>query len=189
MAKQSRVVDPAGRIRSARAIAALASPVRQEIIDTVELLGGSATIAELASQLGRPADGFYYHVRKLVAVGLLQVSGGSPEVYHTPSRKNLALDYEAEAAVRRVIAGMLRIAKRDFDAGFAHPAVVVRGARRSLWAGRGKGWVGPAELAEINRLTTRIYDILRRPRRAGARQLVSFCHVVAPVADRPARRR
>ena len=57
MAKQSRVVDRSGRIRSARAIAALASPVRQEIIDTVELLGGSATIAELASQLGRPADG------------------------------------------------------------------------------------------------------------------------------------
>lgn len=185
------VVDRSGRIRSARAIGALGSPVRQEIIDTVELLGGSATIAELAAQLGRPADGLYYHVRKLVAVGLLQIRGGSPEVYRTPTRHQLTLAYDAELApaVRRTIAGMLRIAKRDFDAGFAHPAAVVRGPRRSLWAGRAKGWVGPAELAELNALIGRIYEILRKPRRAGATQLVSLCHVLAPIADRPPRRR
>ncbi|HET9620627.1 MAG TPA: helix-turn-helix domain-containing protein, partial [Kofleriaceae bacterium] len=54
-----------GKIVEPRAIAALASPVRQEILDTVEALGGTATIAELAAQLGRPADGLYYHVTVL----------------------------------------------------------------------------------------------------------------------------
>lgn len=187
--KQSRAVDRSGQITSARAIAALASPVRQEIIDTIELLDGSATIAELAAQLGRPADGLYYHVSKLIAVGLLQPAGGLPGVYRTPTRRRLALDYNPELApaVRRTIAGMLRIAKRDFDAGFAVPGVAVGGRRRSLWAGRAKGWVGTTELAELNALLARIHDILRQPRRPGA-QLVSLCHVLAPIADRSARR-
>ena len=105
MAKQSRhAVDPAGRITAVTAIAALGSPVRQEIIDTVELLGGKATIAELAAQLGRPADGLYYHVRRLVAVGLL-IGSGSPEVYRIPTARPLTLDYAAPAPVRRTIAG------------------------------------------------------------------------------------
>jgi hypothetical protein len=178
-------VDRAGRITSARAIGSLASPVRQEIVDTVEALGG-ATIAELAVQLGRPADGLYYHVRRLVRDGLLAGSG-SPEVYRTP-RRPLHLDYERDpAAVRRVIASMLRIARRDFDAGFAVPGTVVRGPRRTLWAGRTKGWVGARELAEINALVARIEKLLRRPRRRGDR-LASWCFVLAPIVERPARR-
>src|SRR5262245_47733719 len=95
-----------GRITGATAVAALASPVRQEIIDTLEALGG-ATIAELAGALGRPADGLYYHVRRLVRAGLL-VGAGSPEVYRTP--RTLRLDYRRDVpAIRRVIASMLRI--------------------------------------------------------------------------------
>ena len=169
------------------AITALASPVRQEIVDTVEALGGGATIAELAAELGRPADGLYYHVRRLVTAGLL-VGSGTPEVYRTPAR-GLRLDYARDAAaVRRVIAAMLRIARRDFDAGFAQVGVAVSGRRRSLWAGRTKGWVGAAELAEINALIARIEQILRRPRRRGADRLASWCFVLAPIAARPARR-
>jgi hypothetical protein len=96
---------------------------------------------------------------------------------------------QLRAPVRERFRRHRRAADRgDFDAGFAHAAAVVRGPRRSLWAGRAKGWVGPAELAELNALTVRIYDILRAPRRAGAKQLVSWCHVLAPIVDRPARR-
>ena len=180
-----------GRITGAPAIAVLASPARQEIIDTVEALGGAATIAELAAQLGRPADGLYYHVHRLVRAGLLVVEGA---LYHTPAgRRDLALDYRPDdprvsAALRRVVGSMLRIARRDFDAGLALPEVAVRGPRRALWAGRAKGWVGPRELAEINLLVARIQAILRRPRRAGNDQLASWCFVLAPIAARPVRR-
>ncbi len=181
-------VSRSGRIKGTSAITALASPVRQEIIDTIEALGGGATIAELAAELGRPADGLYYHVRRLVRAGLL-AGTGSPEVYRIPRTSGpLMLDYRRDpAAVRRVIASMLRIARRDFDAGFAEPGVRVTGATRSLWAARTKGWVGAAELAEINTLLARIERILRRRRRTGAR-LASLCFVLAPVAARPSRR-
>jgi len=169
----------------------LVSPARQEIIDTVEALGGEATVVELAAQLGRPADGLYYHLRPLVKAGLL-VHGDDPEAdrYRTPSRTALSIDYDpANArAVKRVVASMLRIAKRDFDAAFAIPGVAVRGPRRALWAGRGKGWVSPAELAEINALLARITSILRKPRAKGRTQLVSLCFVLAPIRPRSPRR-
>jgi hypothetical protein len=184
-----KATDRMDRITGDAAVAALASPVRQEIIDTVEALGDGATIAELASQLGRPADGLYYHARQLVRAGLL-VRSGSPEVYRTPkTRGGLRLDYRHDVpAIRRVIASMLRIARRDFDAGFAVPGVAVDGARRSLWAGRSKGWVGAADLAEINAMIARIRRILHRKRRRGTDRLISWCFVLAPIAVRPKRR-
>ena len=188
-------VTRGGSIRGASAIAALASPVRQEIVDTVEALGGVATIAELAARLGRPADGLYYHVRRLAAAGLLvREDGTTAERFRTPAPgRGLALDYRPDdprnaAAIRRVIGGMLRIARRDFDAGLAIPGVVAHGPRRALWAGRGKGWVTPEELGELNALAARATAILRHPRAPGRDRLVSFCFVLAPIAPRAARR-
>lgn len=179
-----------GRIRGARAIGALVSPVRQEIVDTVEALGGEATIAELAAQLGRPADGLYYHVKPLVEAGLL-VRDGDPAAdrYRTasPRGRALTLDYAPgdpanTRAVKRVVASMVRIAKRDFDAAFAIPGVAVRGPRRALWAARSKGWVSPAELAELDALLARVTELLRKPRARGRAQLISLCFVLAPIS-------
>ena len=92
------------------------------------------------------------------------------------------------AAVRRVVASMLRIARRDFDAGIALPGVVAHGPRRTLWAARSKGWVTAEELAELNALLARLSWILRRPRGPGRTQLVSLCFVLAPIQARPPRR-
>ncbi len=185
-----------GRIRDPRAIAALAQPARQELIDTVEALGGAATIAELAAQLGRPADGLYYHVRRLVAAGLLvpAPANGGGERFRVPTSRSRALDYAPDdpknaAAVRRVVAGMLRIARKDFDRGLAIPDVVTHGAHRALWASRAKAWVGPAELAEINALLARLVALLRRPRARGRDRLISLCWVLAPTPPHAGRRR
>jgi hypothetical protein len=189
-------VTRGGKIRSAAATASLASPVRQEIVDTVEALGGVATIAELAERLARPADGLYYHVRRLTKAGLLiREDGAGAERFRTPvpAGGTLALDYRPDdprhaAAIRRVIGGMLRIARRDFDAAFEIPGVVVHGPRRALWAGRGKGWVTADELAELNVLCARATALLRRPRAPGRDRLVSLCFVLAPIAPRASRR-
>ncbi len=194
--KSSEKLQRSGLVTGAATIGALASPARQEIVDTVEALGGAATIAEVAEQLGRPADGLYYHVRRLVRAGLLVADGGTGVArYRTPPLRggSLMLDYQAgdrrnAAAVERVVGGMLRIAKRDFDAALATPGVVTRGPRRALWAARCKSWVSPATLAEVNVLLKRLTSRLRRPRRRGDVELVSFCFVLAPIAVKPARR-
>lgn len=183
-------------IEDAREIALLASPTRIEIVDTLESLGSAVTVAELAAALGRPADGLYYHLRQLAAGGLIEEEA-APEGrrYRTRSRAGdrLRLRYRPGAsanarAVERVAASVLRVAGRDFARAIEDPATVVEGAQRELWAARGKGWVGTSELAEVNRLLSRLMDLMQQPRSAKRDRLVSLTWVLAPLEPKGARR-
>jgi DNA-binding transcriptional ArsR family regulator len=185
-----------GPIENPREIELLASPTRIEIVDTLESLGGEASVAELAAQLGRPADGLYYHLRQLAEGGLL-VETATPEGrrYRTrmPEGERLRLRYKpgknANAkAVGDVAASVLRVAGRDFKRAIADPDAVAEGALRELWAARNKGWVGDIELAEINRLLMRINMLLHRPRTTARNRLVALSWILAPVDAKPARR-
>jgi len=185
-----------GPIENPKEIELLASPTRIEIVDTLESLGGEASVAELAAQLGRPADGLYYHLRQLAEGGLL-VETATPEGrrYRTrmPEGERLRLRYKpgknANAkAVGDVAASVLRVASRDFKRAIADPDAVAEGALRELWAARNKGWVGDVELAEINRLLMRINMLLHRPRTTTRNRLVALSWILAPVDAKPARR-
>lgn len=201
MFQQKRAAFRGDRIVAPAAISALASPVRQELFDTLEALGGVATIAELAAQLGRPADGLYYHIDLLRRAGLLAAApsgrsraGRSERRYRIPGRpgRQVRLGYRPgeprnAAAVRAVVGGMLRIARRDFDRALAG-RVAVAGPRRELWAARGTGWVSDAELAAINRLLVQLTNLLRRPPGGARHRLISLCFVLAPMTPRAARR-
>ncbi|HET7924582.1 MAG TPA: winged helix-turn-helix domain-containing protein, partial [Rhodanobacteraceae bacterium] len=171
-----------GPIENPREIGLLASPTRIEIVDTLESLGGEATVAELAAQLGRPADGLYYHLRQLAEGGLL-IETATPEGrrYRTrvPEGERLRLRYKpgrnANAqAVGDVAASVLRVAGRDFKRAIADPDAVAEGPLRELWAARNKGWVGDAELAEINRLLARIIALMHRPRSGRRDRLIAL---------------
>jgi hypothetical protein len=200
MFQRRRARLAAGRIADPETIAVIASAVRQELIDALEALGGTATIVELAEQLGRPADGLYYHVELLCRAGLFVLAPGprsrtgrSERRYRLPPRAAapLGLRYEPRnvSAVRGVVASMLRIARRDFDRAITSDReVAVDGLLRELWASRGTGWVSDTELAELNRLLVRLIGLLRRPRGGMRRHLVSLCFVLAPMPARPRRR-
>lgn len=177
-------------------IALFASGIRQEIVDTLQSLDGEAEVAELAHQLGRPADGLYYHLDLLVKGGLLEMreaDGVRRYRLARPRRATLQLDYrrggeQARQASVRVVDSMVKIAARDFREALADPEVATDGSRRELWAARNRGWVNEAELGEINRLLSRLNELLRRPRGAGRDRLVSLTYVLAPVDARPVRR-
>ncbi len=183
-------------VEAAAQIELLASPTRIEIVDTLEALGGPVSVAELAAQLGRPADGLYYHLRQLAAGGLIEeevTAEGRRYRSRTRAGDRLRLRYRPGAnanaqAVGRVAASVLRVAGRDFARAIADRDSVVDGPLRELWAARGKGWVGPDELAEINRLLTRLMDLLQQPRDAHRDRLVSLSWVLAPLEPQPARR-
>ncbi len=185
-----------GPIENPKEIGLLASPTRIEIVDTLESMGGEATVAELAAQLGRPADGLYYHLRQLAEGGLL-IETATPEGrrYRTrvPAGERLRLRYKpgrnANAqAVGDVAASVLRVAGRDFKRAIADAGAIAEGPLRELWAARNKGWVGDAELAEINRLLVRINALLHRPRTTTRNRLVALSWILAPVDAKPARR-
>lgn len=185
-----------GVVEDADEIGLLASPARIEIVDTLEAQGSAISVAELARQLGRPADSLYYHLRQLADGGLIEEEiGAEGRLYRTRSRvgDRLRLRYRPGAtanaqAVGRVAASVLRVAGRDFAHALADPASVVEGPQRELWAARGKGWVGPAQLAEVNRLLTRVMDLLQAPRGARRNKLIAVSWVLAPVETKPARR-
>jgi len=175
----------------------LSSPVRQEMVDTLAALGGEAGVADLAEQLGRPADGLYYHLRALVAGGLVEElpGGGAERRFRlagegsAPLRLIYDLGAEGNAAeLRAFVSGLLQIAGRDFEQALESEDAVVTGTGRELWASRNKGWLSPDDVAEVNALLARLGEITSQPRGAGRNRLASLAFVLAPLNAKPKRR-
>lgn len=183
-------------IEDPKKIAVLATPIRVEIVTAIQALGGGATVAELAGQLGLPADGLYYHLRALVRGGMLEErSGTGGRSYHLtiPDGHFLRLRYKpgntANAKeVAKVAKSMSRLAQRDFLRALTHPDTVVEGPARELWVARLRGWVDADELAEINVLLGRLAGMLLETRPAGGGKLVSLQWILAPLEAKPVRR-
>lgn len=184
-------------IGDARRIRVLASPVRHELVDTLSALGGRASVAQLAVQLSRPADGLYYHLRVLQKSGLVEehMEDSGERVYRLAGTGNapLRLAYDPAgrgnvSALSTYAGGLLKVARRDFEGGLRTAGVVMQGERRQLWAARNKGWVSAAELEEVNRLLEKLCELTSRPQESGRKMLMSLAFILAPCARRPKRR-
>lgn len=178
-------------IRDPEQIAAMSSPLRQAILDRMEALG-PCSVAELARSLDRPADALYYHLRKLLEVGLLVETGTRPTsrqdetIYDFPHRHwHIAYDLDDPdnvAAVRKATAALLRQASRDFEDGLEHPDARVRGPERNLWSLRLEARLGREDLRELHRHLRAIVEILRKPRPTRGRgTLFALSWVLAPL--------
>lgn len=189
------------RITERAQLAALATPLRQELLDSLRAAGGSATASELAAQLGRPVDGLYYHLRVLAELGLIIEQTGRSRAGRAERRYALRgadkgllrVAYAPQLAgnregLRALAAAMLRIAGRDFSNALRRPDLVVEGPKRELWAARNKGWLSAAELRQLLALLERAALLLGRPRSKTRQHLMSLCFVMAPVEAHPPRR-
>ena len=173
-------IDTPAQLRS------LASPVRQEIVDVL-VSAGPASIAQLAAFLGRPADGLYFHIRSLLRSGLLVEHAPRRSGRHAAARygvpgRPLRIRWSARhgPAIGRVMRAALRLAARDLERSLGRPFASTAGPHRTLWSGRSKGWVGPADMRRINRLVTGITAILQRGKPGDGRTLQTFTFVSAP---------
>lgn len=147
-------------IRRADQVEALASPVRQEIVATMERLGPCAA-RELAARLGREPESLYYHLRKLVAVGLVREAGKRPvgrrsEAVFTLVARDIAVDPKSRSArflemVARSASALLRLTERSYVAALEDPASVRHGPRCNLQIRRHHARLSPRAIAEINR--------------------------------------
>lgn len=176
---------------------ALASPVRQEIVDVVQA-AGPCSAGEIAELLGRAQDGLYYHIRTLLGVGLLREAGARETVrrdetlYDVPSRA-LRLRYEPAdprnaSGVTRIIRSMLRLAERNFTRAMRRDDLSVRGPTRNIWGGRFKGWLTQTELRELNAHLGAIAEIAQNSRRRRGTRLHEVTFVLVPL-EPSARRR
>jgi predicted ArsR family transcriptional regulator len=155
-------------ISDRRQITALASSVRQDIVDILAAIG-PATAPEIARSLGRRPDGLYFHLRLLSRVGLLREgrrangAGRMVATYDVPGRP-LRIRYDLSdrggaRAISRVTASMLRTANRGFARAASKGAARVTGPRRELWAARTRGWLTETELNEVNEAFARLIDL------------------------------
>ncbi|NNC02488.1 helix-turn-helix transcriptional regulator [Corallococcus exiguus] len=176
----------------------LSSPVRQELVDTLAALGGEASVADLAEELGRPADGLYYHLRALCRGGLVRevaATEGDERRYRLAGTGDapLRLAYRAGragnlGAVGGFARGLLRVATRDFEQALKLEDVALDGPRRELWTARNKGWLSARDVEEVNRLIERLCELTSQPRAPGREQLMSLSFVLAPIRARAKRR-
>src|SRR4051794_15733257 len=178
-------------IREPKQLAAIRSPVRQEIVGVLGSTG-IRTIAEIASMLGRSTHSLYHHVRVLERVGLILNMGVERRnrrdevLYATRARRlNIHRDPGSPTFLRNVrglVAGMLRLTERDFVRAQAR-RVPVKVSARNLSAGRIKGRLTASQLREVRRLMERIYELMGNHPEQTDGTLHALTMVIAPLAE------
>lgn len=177
-------------------LAALESAVRQEIIDTIQA-AGPRSAPELSALMGRPADALYYHLKRLVRVGLLVInttrrSRRRDEAVYDLAGHPLVLDVPVSGddahPLARLVRSMLRTAERDHGAAVGTPTARPDGDRRNLWAGRRHAWLSPRDLERVNDLVDQLVAIMTRARRPADGELCTLTLVLAPRPSRAGRR-
>lgn len=194
--------------------AAATSPARFEIIEFMASLG-PCTVAELAFQLDRPADGLYHHLAKLARAGLVvrqgfRQSGPRPEAVYTVVSVNIRPDFDPVTGknagpFRKLCASILRMTNRQINAAIdtrgplwepdhAKTPAHQRAAKR-LWARSETAWLSDADLAQINQHLFAVQEIVSRSRtkrRGRLFTLTTFLfplvrsrHSAAPTPNRP----
>ncbi len=171
---------------------AVASPVRQEIFDTLYSVGPSSML-EIAEYLGRPVEGLYYHVKMLLKVGLLvkkkprTVQGNREEMVVDVAKRPLRMmpDFTKRSlkAVEKYAWALLRVTGRDFLKAFS-PGRPRMGPGRRVGISRGKTWLNKEELAEVNRHLAEISAICEQQRETQDRRLFTVTWVLAEVEPR-----
>lgn len=188
-------------ISDPKLITLLSSPIRQELVDTLAALGGEASAAELALELGRHADGLYYHLKLLCKGKLVTERDGDGDGNGEERRYRLAGDpsqplrlaYNTDSerhitALRKFAHGLMQVAEKDFGEALDAEDTVTAGPSRQLWAARNKAWLSEAELKEANQLLERLCDLMSHPRTAERNHLLSCTFVLAPHTAQSKRR-
>ena len=176
-------------------IRALASPVRQEVVDAVTAVG-PVSIAALARSLGRTPNALYFHIQKLERLGLLvrcdgAAARGRPSTFYDVPGRPMMLTYQpgqsrTRAPMGKLVRSMLSSAGRSFVRAYRPDVAVVDGADRNLWASRSKRMLSPRELREVNRHLRALVGLLNHPNPAspGKVRLMELTFVLTPSPGR-----
>lgn len=176
-------------------IAELFKPSRLEIYESLQL-AGPASIAELAERLGRAADSLYYHVRKLVGIGL--VESRSSEGEGAPGRNGTIYGVAAKTVTMKLdlqsprsleawaggVAALLRLADRDVRATLDSGAARTEGPLRNLAVRRVKARLTDRELKQVNAHVDRISALFRSRAGRSRGNIYALTTVLTPLEER-----
>jgi len=175
----------------------LLAPARAEILETLRMIGPCA-IADVASQLDRPADSLYKHFEKLVATGVVVEAGSRPSGRRYERLYDVvADDFSARfgSATRKAVNdAYLATAKtitemslRTFRGAAAAGELVGLGLDKpcNTRAFFEHVWLTPADFAELNAIFRRLNDFLNSKKtRSGTTRLHLVSVLAAPIVRR-----
>jgi DNA-binding transcriptional ArsR family regulator len=156
---------PAPTARGRKALEAVSSPARLEIITV--LGSGPATTKELAERLGRSRQSLYYHLDQLISAGLVVAEAADDDAREQRFRlrdERVTVGADVRARPERVAAtnaanALLRTAGREVAA--AHAEAAARGTRSigPILVGRGKGRLSETQLRRATALIEELFAL------------------------------
>ena len=173
-------------IRNPKYFKALTSPPRMEIISSLSD-SGPATIAELATRLGRSPHSLYHHMETLAEAGIVRsVREGKKKkesVYSLTSEKIL-LDPDRKSptavlAAKKSLDSVLHVTSREVYEALSTGAKQ-NGQDREVYAIRLKGRCLPGTLRSINQHLQKLEEILRKKGRSSDGKLFALTIVLTP---------
>jgi len=181
-------------IRRVEQLAALSSPVRSQIVESLSVHGPSS-VRQIADRLDRLPESLYYHLRPLVEVGIVvlkekrKVRRRTEAVYQLAARR-LVIDPRQRSdayieALARTCSALLRLAERNYQAAVKQGGFALAGSRRSLMARHYTLRLSRARLAQLNRLLDRVAGMYGRQEDANEGDPYCVTIVLSKLTDRP----
>ena len=176
--------------------AVLTSPFRLEIMGWFGQ-GQQLSVRELARHLERPAASLYFHLRKLVEVGLLKEvarrsTGTREAAVYAAAAERIALPVDpcskssTRAAVRTVSA-LLRQADREFRVALEHGALDQGSPEEAQRGRRQRAWLNEAAVAEVGRRLRSLETYMERQTRKKEGREYAWTSLLVPLARRRSR--
>lgn len=148
---------------------ALVSPARIEIVECILHLGPQP-VARIGKLLGRAPDSLYYHLKRLVKVGILKESrnadaGQRGETTYEATARGFHSecdpgDPESVEIERAGLGALLRLTERTYSRALGDPQVRTHGKQRDVEARRTRVYLDAKGRAELNRRVDELFEFL-----------------------------
>ena len=181
-------------LRRPEQLAALASPVRSRIIESLAV-DGPSSVRQIAIRMGREPEALYYHIRALVDVGLVVLEGKRKvgrraEAVYRIIATRLVLDTKQRSkayidAMAGTCSAMLRLAERSYRAAIDRGGFTLDGPQRSLMVRRHATRLDRAGLAQLNRRLDRVAELFDGQDEAKGGDSHALTIVLSQLSGRP----
>lgn len=178
------------KIRKPEQIKAISSPERLRIVEILSERGPQ-TVKQLGEAMERVPQALYYHMKTLMAAGIV-VSDGEIESKRRPEKRfrlaasKLKLDVskssaEFTEALGSAAASILRAAERNYREALQQGDPVLTGSRRNFSSRRHQVKLTNRQLAEFNRKLEELEDFLDELDSSGSGQSYAVTIVSSPL--------
>lgn len=181
---------PSTPVETAEQFDAMSSAVRFELISFL-IAAGPCSIAVLAEQMDRRADGLYHHIRKLIAAGLVkevgfQKSGRQVEAIYDSVADHFAFDVDLESGrnvdrILQVMKATLRRSERIFKDAIDAGVVSFNDETRNSFIRGETAWLEEKEMKMVVGHLNEITKIFKKGRQKREGKLFALTFNMSPL--------